>query len=117
MFNMFSKQSRIDREIKTVETMITMYCHDLHSSNNKLCDDCQQLLDYARERLEKCPFREEKPTCAKCPIHCYKPEMREKVRSVMRYAGPRMAYRHPVQAIRHLVNGRKKELPNPRQMV
>ncbi len=111
MFNMFGKQSRINREINTIDTMITMHCHDMHNTRDVLCNDCQALLEYARERLGKCPYQEQKPTCAKCPIHCYKPEMREKVREVMKYSGPRMVYRHPVQAIRHFVDGRRKEPP------
>jgi hypothetical protein len=41
-------------------------------------------------------------TCAKCPVHCYRPELRERIRAVMRYAGPRMLFRHPRLAILHL---------------
>ncbi len=108
---MAGNRSRMDREKKTIKTMINMHCHDRHNTGNAACDDCRQLLNYARERLDKCPYQEEKPTCAKCPIHCYKPEMREKVRSVMKYSGPRMTYRHPIQAVRHLVDGRKRS-PN-----
>ena len=110
---MLSKQSRIDREKKTIETMITMHCHDQHRTRGSLCQDCQDLLEYATERLDKCPYQEQKPTCAKCPVHCYKLEMREKVRAVMKYSGPRMAYRHPVQAIKHFVDGRKKLPAHP----
>jgi hypothetical protein len=69
-------------------------------------------LDYARTRLRKCPFQEGKTTCAKCPIHCYKPDRREKIRAVMRYAGPRMLVRHPILALLHLIvdNWRKEPL-------
>ena len=86
--------------------MIRMYCHNQHYAKGLLCEDCQELLDYARERLEKCPFREGKPTCAKCPVHCYTPIMRGRVRAVMRYAGPRMAYRHPLLTALHFLDGR-----------
>ena len=55
------------------------------------------------------PFHEGKTTCANCPAHCYKPEMREKIRKVMRYAGPRMIYRHPILALLHIIDGRRKE--------
>lgn len=54
-------------------------------------------------RLDRCKFGNEKPTCKKCPIHCYKPDMREKMRAVMRWAGPRMMLYHPKEAIRHLI--------------
>ena len=33
--------------------------------------------------------------------------MRERVRAVMRYSGPRMLTRHPVLAVAHLADGRK----------
>ena len=46
---------------------------------------------------------ENKPTCKKCPIHCYKPDMKEKMREAMRYAGPRMMWYHPIAAIKHLI--------------
>ncbi|HSJ58193.1 MAG TPA: nitrous oxide-stimulated promoter family protein [Anaerolineae bacterium] len=98
---------RIERERRTVEAMIALYCHGEHGTQGELCDECSALDVYARQRLEKCPFREAKTTCAKCPIHCYRPEMRERVRAVMRYAGPRMIYRHPVLAILHLLDGRR----------
>jgi hypothetical protein len=30
--------------------------------------------------------------------------MREKIKAVMRYAGPRMIYRHPILAGKHFLN-------------
>jgi len=99
------------REQKTITFMIKVYCHDHHNSSRKLCSSCQQLLDYARLRLNKCPFQENKTTCGNCPIHCYKPNQREMVRKVMKYSGPRMLYKHPILAIRHFFDGfRKKPL-------
>jgi hypothetical protein len=97
------------RERKTVEAMIDLYCHGLHFSADGLCPDCLELREYARERLRKCPFQEGKTTCAKCPVHCYKPEMRERIRAVMRYAGPRMLYRHPIMALQHMIDGQRAE--------
>jgi hypothetical protein len=93
--------------------MIAMYCRDHHRrALNGLCEDCRQLLDYAMDRIDKCPFCLSKPTCANCPIHCYKKDRREEVRAVMRYAGPRMMRRHPVLAIMHMLDGyRSAELP------
>lgn len=100
---------RIAREDKTIEAMIRMLCRDQHHASEELCPDCRELLAYARERLSRCPYQEGKTTCAKCPIHCYKPAMREKIREVMRYAGPKMIYHHPILALYHLVDGRRKE--------
>ncbi|NTW44191.1 MAG: nitrous oxide-stimulated promoter family protein, partial [Anaerolineaceae bacterium] len=74
-----------------------------------LCEDCQALSDYALQRLDKCPYQEGKTTCAKCPVHCYKPAMREKVRIVMRFAGPKMLYRYPILTVNHLLDGMRKK--------
>jgi len=99
---------RLLRERVTVDKMIELYCRESHATWDALCAECAGLSEYAHQRLEKCVFGAEKPTCANCPVHCYKPEMRSKVRAVMRYAGPRMLLRHPVLALRHLLDGRKK---------
>ena len=75
---------------------------------NKLCPECTEFLSYAFLRLDKCPFQEEKSTCGKCLVHCYQPQMREKVKKVMRYSGPRMLLRSPGLAMHHAFDGRKK---------
>lgn len=103
---------RLAREERTLAAMIAMYCRDHHGTAASdagvgLCDACAELQAYARLRLEKCRYGADKPTCANCETHCYKPEMRERVREVMRHSGPRMLRRHPVLAVAHLVDGRK----------
>lgn len=95
--------NRLEREKKTVLTMIRMYCSGLHKSET-LCDDCEQLHTYAMQRIDKCPFDDCKPTCAKCHVHCYKPDLREQIRQVMRYAGPRMLFSHPWLTLRHYLD-------------
>jgi len=92
-----------DREKNTVSKMIRIYCRFKHGGRKSLCSDCRQLEDYAHKRLEHCQFGESKSSCEKCPVHCYKPEYREKIREVMRFAGPRMLFFHPVEAVRHLM--------------
>jgi len=101
------KERRLDRERKTIKAMIAVYCKGNHNSSKTLCGECSMLLDYAFKRIEKCPFRADKPTCAKCTVHCYKPDMRELVRKVMRYSGPRMMLHHPLLALLHLIDGFK----------
>jgi hypothetical protein len=98
---------RLTREWKTMEAMIKIHCRDHHRAA-ALCAECQQLLDYARVRLERCRFGAEKPTCAKCPVHCYQRTRREQVKTVMRYAGPRMLWEHPVMSLRHWLDGFRK---------
>lgn len=105
--NSAGASQRVARERKTVVAMIQIYCRGHHASRRGLCGDCAQLQDYAMSRLAHCPFGSEKPTCVNCPVHCYKPSRREQIREVMCYAGPRMLWRHPLLAVRHLLDGRR----------
>ena len=95
--------THIEQEKRTVRQMVEIYCYGKKHTAKGLCEECSALLDYAYQRLDHCKFGEEKPTCKKCPIHCYNPEMKEKIREAMRYAGPRMILYHPVAAIKHLI--------------
>ncbi len=88
--------------------MIGIYCRAHHSAAPSLCGECQALLDYAGARLERCRFGAEKPTCAHCPVHCYQSARREEIKAVMRYAGPRMIWQHPVLSLGHWVDGFSK---------
>lgn len=94
--------THIEREKATVARMIALYCRRVDGSR-ELCPECAGLLAYARERLDRCPHGEGKPTCRKCTTHCYKPDMRQRMRAVMRFAGPRLIFHYPVAAVRHLL--------------
>ncbi len=88
--------------------MIERYCQDVHRQRIKLCSQCEELRTYALKRLEKCPYQEGKTTCVQCPTHCYRKDMRERIREAMRYAGPRMLFRHPILTLFHVFDGRRK---------
>lgn len=92
--------SRIEQEKRIVALMIRLYCRK-KEKNEKLCSGCEALLEYAHIRLERCPFGEEKTSCKHCAVHCYKPAMKERMRQVMRFSGPRMLIYAPMEAIRH----------------
>ncbi len=95
-------RNRIEDEKHTVELMIRLYCRRAEG-NRELCPACGELLDYALARLDRCPYGAEKPACKRCTTHCYKPAMRERIRQVMRFAGPRLIFVAPCAAIRHLL--------------
>ena len=95
------RKSRIQKEKEVVTTMVRLYC-EKKEGNKELCPECKELLEYAYARLDHCKFGEKKSSCKKCPIHCYKPSMREKMCEVMRFSGPRILFYHPLEAIRHL---------------
>ncbi len=96
-------KAKADMEKKTVEAMISMYCKGIHKSKGGFCEDCKNLLDYAFMRLDLCPFKDKKPVCTKCTVHCYKDDMRKKIREVMKYSGPRMVLKHPVLTVFHYI--------------
>ena len=130
---------RIADEKKVVALMIRMYCRrhcrqqgrtakadltgltgrnadtnqadriDARHNTRPLCPECAALLDYALRRLDSCRFGNDKPSCRKCPVHCYRADMRERIRTVMRWAGPRMIFHHPLAATKHLL----RELRSP----
>ncbi len=99
-----------------ISEMIALYCRKQHGTpKGTLCPECRQLHDYAIARIEKCPFMETKTFCSACKVHCYKPEMREKIRAVMRWAGPRMLPVHPVLSIRHVAVTLRSRRENKKQ--
>jgi hypothetical protein len=112
-----SEKPRITRERRTVRCMVELYCRDHHAHAGGLCDQCNGLFSYAMARLDHCVFKDDKPTCKKCPVHCYKRDMREEMRAVMIYSGPRMLLYHPVLAVRHLLDEHREAPAHPsRQM-
>lgn len=96
--------TKVEREKQVVKLMIALYCRGKgHVSRvDDLCPNCAELLSYAHARLDRCRYANEKPSCTRCPVHCYKPQMREQIRQVMRYSGPRMLMHSPVIALHHL---------------
>jgi len=95
---------RLKREYETMQRMVEIYCAAHHATTTGPCENCRVFLDYAERRLEKCPYGEGKPVCAKCPIHCYKRAQREQARAIMRHAGPRMVWRHPWLSLTHVLD-------------
>lgn len=100
---MTSDLDAVAREKRTLETMVGMYCRGNHGANGSLCPQCAELRDYAFGRIDRCPVRDNKVRCTECEIRCYSPEMRDRIRIVMRYSGPRMVL-HPIMALRHFLS-------------
>jgi hypothetical protein len=74
---------KIQQEKETIEAMISLFCKGKHKED-ELCETCSELLDYSNKRLDSCKFGEEKPKCNSCEVHCYKPEMQERIKEVMK---------------------------------
>mgnify|MGYP002748588174 CR=1 FL=1 len=105
-------QKRADEKM-LVSEMIALYCRRQHKTpKGSLCPECRQLHDYALTRIDKCPFMETKTFCSACKVHCYKPEMRQQMRAVMRYAGPRMLLSNPILVLRHMAETMRRKRKN-----
>ncbi len=108
-------------DLAIVLRMIEIYCRGQHKSVRKdigktghlesfdqiktgLCPECAELARYVQHKVAICPVIEEKTFCSSCKVHCYAPEQRERIRVVMRYAGPRMMLYDPPNAVRHLAD-------------
>ncbi|MGB9731750.1 MULTISPECIES: nitrous oxide-stimulated promoter family protein [Calditerrivibrio] len=100
------KEKRIKKDAKTLRTFIKIYCREYHLKNgipedgDGLCRECLELLQYALKRDEKCPL-DPKPKCKDCKIHCYKPEMRLKIKEVMKFSGIYLIKRGRIDYIFH----------------
>jgi hypothetical protein len=79
--------TEVEAHHRVLRRFVEVYCRDHHApAGAPTCDDCAALLDYARGRLERCPYSP-KPKCKECPTHCYGRDQRARVREVMRYSG------------------------------
>lgn len=100
---------KVTYEKQIVADMISPYCRKTHHSK-ELCAECRELLSYAHARTDLCPYKAQKTFCSQCATHCYKPQMRERIRQVMRFSGPRMLFHHPLAALRHLYYSKIKRV-------
>ncbi len=96
------KRKRIEIEKETIYTMVNIYCKG-QKHDEVLCDDCDKLINYANQRLDQCKFGENKTFCSKCTVHCFKPDMKESIKKVMKYSGPRMILHSPIITVMHFL--------------
>ncbi|WP_022850487.1 nitrous oxide-stimulated promoter family protein [Limisalsivibrio acetivorans] len=86
------KEKRIRKDEKILRRFIHTYCRENHLKRGTAerergyCAECAELLTYALKRNEKCPL-DPKPKCKDCHVHCYKPEMRSRIKEVMKFSG------------------------------
>lgn len=92
-----------DLDILTLKALFPIYCRKYHNSKKtKLCDSCKAELEYAIHKTEICPDKDQGKTCSECKVHCFESEHRERIKEIMRFAGPRLIWSHPLLAIRYL---------------
>jgi len=94
--------NRIENEKHIMEFMVRLY-FSKKEKNKELCNSCKELIEYSKKRSDNCPYKENKPSCKRCPKHCYKKEYRDRIRKVMRYSAPRIIFHNPKEFFRHLI--------------
>ena len=76
-----------DKQLQMLTKFIEVYCRKKHSAaGEQLCDECSELLDYAADRLARCPL-DPKPKCKDCTVHCYDDAHRARIKEVMKFSG------------------------------
>ncbi len=98
-----------EKEREVVHTMIELYCSKYHGKK-ELCHTCKKLLDYSSLKIDNCPFMDEKTFCSKCSVHCYDEYMRDQIKKVMRFSGPRMIVYYPLMTIDHIFQSLRDKL-------
>lgn len=109
---MMVTKPRREREAIIVRHMIDIYCnahHNVERGRKSRCESCSALIEYAGKRLQKCKFGDSKPVCKECPVHCYSLSMRENMKQVMRWSGPRMLYKKPLYAFIHMIDSQRAQ--------
>lgn len=96
--------TRIESEKNIIKKMIEIYFNNLEDDELNE-DEKLELIRYSSNKLDHCKFGNDKPFCSKCTVHCYSPEMREKIKMVMRYSGPRIIFYHPIVTLKHILKG------------
>jgi hypothetical protein len=76
----------LKREVSIINKFISVYCRSKHDGNGVLCRSCRELHDYTLTRLDACPY-DPKPPCKQCPTHCFKSDMRARMKDVMSFSG------------------------------
>ncbi len=100
---------KMENEKRILKLMIETYCKKQHTEK-KLCKECAELLEYANQKTENCPLKKYKTFCSNCSVHCYKEEMRDKIRKIMRFSGPRMIFYHPIIAVKHVILSKTRKV-------
>lgn len=99
------KVERLVSEDKTLYAMAKIYCDHEHPQVEKnahgICVDCEELVAFTLERTAACPYGHER-NCEDCDIKCQRGSKQEGIKKLMRYAAPRMLFRHPIMTFDYL---------------
>lgn len=99
---------KMRHDLRTQLTFVSIYCQHRHAGQPKtrlclkthdvealadravyLCPQCSRLVTHALVKRTNCPM-DPKPTCKRCPVHCYQPAYRTEMKAVMRFSGRKL---------------------------
>lgn len=101
------KHSQEQKDRKTLEAIGRIYCKAHHDDactpkdEAGLCASCRETIDATLARTVACPYGH-KGNCQDCTLHCQRGEAQARIREIMRYAAPRMTFRHPLMTLNYL---------------
>lgn len=101
-------------DLKIMAQFIELYCKAKHAGRSVpvpdclqqgkakllICRECAALLEHGMKKRALCPL-DPKPSCKSCHIHCYTPEYRRQIRTIMAYSGKRMILRGRLDYLWH----------------
>lgn len=102
-------ETKREREKKMISQMIALYCHRNHHTRGAPLSRVRGAERLRPRPLRALPVHGDEDLLRQLPRARYKPDMREKIRAVMRFSGPRMIFYHPVAAIRHVVETKREK--------
>ena len=102
-----SIEKKRDREKKVISEMVKLYCRKNHKKR-ELCDECKDVLNYSLNRIDNCKYMDTKTFCSNCKKPFYSPKMKEKIKQIMKFSGPRILFHHPLLVISHMLSRFKK---------
>ena len=109
MVNNTNKQ-RVERDRRTLAAIGSIYCKGNHPSAQRdetgMCPECRAVIEATAQRAEACPFGHE-GNCQDCSVRCQRGEAQVRIKQIMRYAAPRMAFRHPLMTLEYLRKKRR----------
>jgi hypothetical protein len=104
------------KDLRVLTEFVELYCRSKHGDARRtkidtsflaggtvhLCGECSALVNHAAEKRQHCPL-DPKPSCKKCPVHCYGNDYRRRIREVMAFSGRRMILRGRLDYLVHFL--------------
>lgn len=105
---------KLDKDRRTLEAIGSIYCRSNHGEAKRdaagMCPECREAFEQTLDRASSCPYGHE-GNCQDCKTHCQRGEAQIRIKTIMRYAAPRMAFRHPIMTLEYM----RKKLHDKKQ--